>query len=254
MSDDYRTTDLSMRLFIHQGYINGVWTRTVDARDLHQQLAVSTQFTAWITRRIAEYQFGEGTDYFYSHLDKKRGRPQDIYALTLDMAKELCMVERTAIGHQVRQYFLACEQALSTSVIAQGMEKLMARIGALEASSLPSPRIVPPQHQLPPPTVPSDRIETRVEVSLQMARVWHLLRHSTGWLSNAEIGQQAAVKARTVRTYTRYWLGLGLVECQEVFPRHLYRLSPLAVRQQTRLWQQLDTCTAILLQRDAKGY
>ena len=101
--------------------------------------------------------------------------------------------------------------------------------------------------------MPPARTETRIEVSAQMARVWQLLRSSQDWLTNEEIAQEAQVSRSAARTYTRYWLGVGLVERHETFPRHIYRLAPDAERQYARLWQHLETCTAILLQRAKNG-
>jgi len=83
-----------------------------DARELHSVLGVDARFNDWVGRRIAEYGFVEGED-FYSDLSRSTGgRPSDEYTLTLDMAKELAMVERSKIGRKVRKYFIACEKEL----------------------------------------------------------------------------------------------------------------------------------------------
>ncbi|MER2551772.1 MAG: antA/AntB antirepressor family protein [Thauera sp.] len=59
--------------------------------------------------RIQEYDFAEGED-FSPVLGKGRGgRPSIDYFLTLDMAKELAMVERSAKGREARRYFIDCE-------------------------------------------------------------------------------------------------------------------------------------------------
>ena len=83
----------------------------VSARLLHEKLEVETQFNHWIERMI-EYGFEEKKD-FWSFLTKSTGgRPFKEYALTLDMAKEICMLQRSEIGKQFRQYFIKCEKAL----------------------------------------------------------------------------------------------------------------------------------------------
>jgi len=80
-----------------------------NARDLHKALQVETRFNDWVSRRIKEYGFIEGID-FYSILSKTlNGRAPTDYQLTLDMAKELAMVERTDIGRRVRHYFIKAE-------------------------------------------------------------------------------------------------------------------------------------------------
>jgi phage anti-repressor protein len=84
--------------------------QTVDGRALHTFLEVPTEFSKWIDRRIEEYEFEEDKD-FSSFLAKSTGgRPTKEYALTLDMGKELAMVERTPKGKQARQYFIECER------------------------------------------------------------------------------------------------------------------------------------------------
>ena len=89
----------------------------VSARDLHEFLEVKSKFADWIKNRIAKYDFSEGVDYtelegFSKNLEKG-GRPEFDYALTLDMAKELSMVERNEKGKQARQYFIECEKKLA---------------------------------------------------------------------------------------------------------------------------------------------
>jgi len=69
----------------------------IDARQLHAWLKVSTRFNDWIDRRIAEYGFEAEAD-FYSWLSKTGGRPRRDVLCTVDMAKELSMVERTERG------------------------------------------------------------------------------------------------------------------------------------------------------------
>ena len=98
--------------------------------------------------------------------------------------------------------------------------------------------------------LPPRQRTTRVEVSLHMAKVWQLLRSTEDeWYSNHELAARTGVSPRTVRSYTLYWGDCGLLERQEVFPRHLYRLAPTAERQQARIWQHLEICTALLIRR-----
>ena len=95
----------------------------VSARDLHEFLAVDTQFTHWFDR-MKEYGFSESTDYEVlakNDYNPKGGRPAVDYVLTIDMAKELCMIQRTQRGKQARQYFLQVESAWNSP------EKVMAR-------------------------------------------------------------------------------------------------------------------------------
>lgn len=98
--------------------ISGELIQTVNARDLHAFLEITTRFNDWINRRIAEYSFEENIDYIiaenlsYSNLSsaKSRQRMMKDYYIAIDMAKELSMVERNEKGKQARQYFIECER------------------------------------------------------------------------------------------------------------------------------------------------
>lgn len=90
--------------------------QTVDARALHVFLDVGKRFATWIKDHIEEYGFVERQDYVIFDLpklgnQKRRGgdRRSKEYALTLDMAKELAMVERNEKGRMARRYFIAAE-------------------------------------------------------------------------------------------------------------------------------------------------
>jgi anti-repressor protein len=95
--------------------IGGEKTNSVNARELHAFLEIGTAFKDWIARRITEYQFKDGQD-FCSFLSEtpNGGRPAKEYAITLDMAKELSMVERNAKGKEARQYFIECEKRVKS--------------------------------------------------------------------------------------------------------------------------------------------
>lgn len=95
----------------------------VDGRDLHDFLEVETPYRIWIQRMI-EYGFTENVDFIgfeqkstkpiKSFTGKKvkpqGGRPQTNHALTLDMAKELSMIQRTPKGKRAREYFIHMEK------------------------------------------------------------------------------------------------------------------------------------------------
>ena len=82
---------------------------TVSGRDLHEALEVKTAYKDWFPR-MCEYGFEEGKD-FSSFLSKSTGgRPSTDHQLTLDMAKEICMIQRTPIGKKCREYFIEVEK------------------------------------------------------------------------------------------------------------------------------------------------
>ncbi len=82
---------------------------TVSARELYDFLEVGTAYKDWFPR-MCEYGFEEGKD-FRSFLSKSTGgRPSHDAEITIDMAKELCMLQRNDKGKQARQYFLQLER------------------------------------------------------------------------------------------------------------------------------------------------
>lgn len=90
-------------------------SQTVDARKLHTFLKVGAIFANWMKDRIEQYGFLANKDfssYFPNGKEPQGGRPSTEYALTLDMAKQLAMVERNDMGKQARLYFIECEKQL----------------------------------------------------------------------------------------------------------------------------------------------
>lgn len=84
----------------------------VDARKLHAALESKQHFTDWIKSRVDNYGFVEGEEFFINlgKTSPQGGRPSTEYQISLDMAKELCMVENTEIGRLARKYFIECEK------------------------------------------------------------------------------------------------------------------------------------------------
>lgn len=97
--------------------VAGQAQQTVNARELHAFLESKQEFSNWIKNRIEDYGFLDGVD-FLTNLSKTQGRPRIDYFLSLDMAKELSMVERNEKGKRARQYFIDCEKRLSGSLNA----------------------------------------------------------------------------------------------------------------------------------------
>lgn len=90
--------------------------RAVNARELHQFLGVGKDFSSWIKERISKYGFIEDQDYssFTEIGEREVGATvRKEYALSLDMAKELSMVENNEKGRQARKYFIECEKVVS---------------------------------------------------------------------------------------------------------------------------------------------
>lgn len=93
---------------IHDNGNNG---KAIDARELHSFLGNKQRFNDWITYRINNYGFEAEIDFTEIPVKIGRGRPRREYILTIDMAKELAMVENNEKGRQARRYFIEVEKA-----------------------------------------------------------------------------------------------------------------------------------------------
>lgn len=108
---------------------------TVSGRELHEALEVTTRYNDWFSR-MCEYGFTKNKD-FYSILSKSTGgRPSTDHAITIPMAKELCMIQRTDIGRQFRQYFIAVEEAWNSPemIMQRALSIANERVKALQVS------------------------------------------------------------------------------------------------------------------------
>lgn len=139
--NDISGNDFAAIVPVIPGQIGGRESNIVSGTSLHKALGVETRMTDWIKRRISEYGFKEGTDYIIAETlrspnlssSKSRRQVSHEYLTTLNMAKELAMVERNEQGRTVRRYFIQCEEALQRSVpeiAAQYRRQLKARLSA----------------------------------------------------------------------------------------------------------------------------
>lgn len=83
----------------------------VDGRSLHAALGIGRDFSTWMKTRLAEAQMDQDEDYTVAEVREGSLRRIE-YSLTMDASKHIAMLERTALGHQVRRYFLECERSL----------------------------------------------------------------------------------------------------------------------------------------------
>lgn len=113
---------------IDQSNIENEQVQTVDARKLHGFLESKKQFADWIKNKIIDDDlFTEDQDYILLHQKVKQkgsgGHNRKDYALTIDTAKHLSMMERTAKGKQARQYFIECEKLARGVLPAIGSDR-----------------------------------------------------------------------------------------------------------------------------------
>ena len=92
---------------------------TVSGRELHEALNIETPYHKWFPR-MCEYGFSEEKDFWTKMSESTGGRPSTDHTLTLDMAKELCMIQRSEIGKRFREYFIEIEKAWNDPVLVMG--------------------------------------------------------------------------------------------------------------------------------------
>lgn len=105
---------------------------TVSARDLYEFLGVGSEYSHWF-KRMCEYGFNEGVDFSPFLTESSGGRPAQDAQLTIEMAKEICMLQRNEKGKQTRLYFIQLEKEWNSP------ERVMARalrFAELELASL----------------------------------------------------------------------------------------------------------------------
>jgi len=110
--------------------------QVVSARDLHEFLEIGTDFTNWC-KRMFEYGFQNNVDYVITKIGEPDNQavanpnPKVDYAITLDCAKEIAMIQRTDKGKQARQYFIECEKKLQEVSIPQTYAQALLEAGRL---------------------------------------------------------------------------------------------------------------------------
>ncbi len=117
---DSETPSLKEALPVVFKLIGDQQLQTVDLRKVHEWLEIPTPFNKWVKRRINDYGFVQDVDFIswtkMSNLESTTyGFDAVEYHASLDMAKELCMVERNDKGREARRYFLECEKIAQRS-------------------------------------------------------------------------------------------------------------------------------------------
>lgn len=114
---------------------------TISGRELHKALEINSNYTTWFNR-MCEYGFVEGEDFItcFPNLESENqhgGQNKIDHLLTIDTAKEICMLQRTEIGRTIRKYFIETEkqykQQSDSPALLQYVQSLESRIATLES-------------------------------------------------------------------------------------------------------------------------
>lgn len=105
---------------ITKNTINGAEINSVNAREIYDYLGLAKgQFSRWIKTAIEKYDFIQNEDFLSIDTDVEGVKD---YIVTLDMAKELCMVSNTEKGKEARKYFIELEKQGKTLINQQSQE------------------------------------------------------------------------------------------------------------------------------------
>jgi phage anti-repressor protein len=115
----YQNNPFNNAIEIFHGDRNDQEGEFCEARDLHGALGVGRDFSNWFKDRIEKYGFEQGADFSPILAKSLGGRPATNYLITLDMAKELSMIENNEIGRKIRRYFIEAEKAARAMLIEQ---------------------------------------------------------------------------------------------------------------------------------------
>lgn len=141
MTTQMQLATQSQLIPVFAGTISGRHTQVCKASDLHRFMEVATKFADWITSRIKRFGFVAGQDFELisekseikniasEKSEAKRGgdRRSKDYHLSLDMAKELSMVENNDKGREARRYFIGMEQQAIAALQSQIMTPVISR-------------------------------------------------------------------------------------------------------------------------------
>lgn len=108
---------------------------TVSGRELLEALEVETPYKKWFDR-MAEYGFSENLDFWTNLSESTGGRPSTDHQLTIPMAKELCMLQRTEKGKFWRQYFIGVEEKWNSpeAIMARALQLSNVKLKQLETT------------------------------------------------------------------------------------------------------------------------
>lgn len=106
---------------------------TISGRELHEALEVKTAYKDWFPR-MCEYGFAENIDFCSNLSESTGGRPSIDHQLSINMAKEICMLQRSEKGKQFRQYFIAVENQWNTpeAVMARALKFAQSQLDSIK--------------------------------------------------------------------------------------------------------------------------
>jgi len=96
----------------------------INAKEVHKKLKVKTKFYMWIGRRMQKYKFLAGVDFCTFLGQSSGGRPEKEWHITIDVAKQLCMVDESELGMKTRRAYIKLEEKVRDELSKQELKKL----------------------------------------------------------------------------------------------------------------------------------
>lgn len=155
---------------------------TVSARDLHDGLGIKTAFKDWFPR-MAEYGFEPEKDFSSKMSESTGGRPAIDYQISVDMAKQICMIQRSEKGKLYRQYFIDLEKAWNTpeQIFARALKMADQKIEKLKETNA---GLMEDVERMKPKEIFADAVSTS-QTSILIGDLAKLLRQN-----GVDIGQK----------------------------------------------------------------
>lgn len=151
----------------------------VSARELHEFLEVTERFQQWFDKRTAKYSFEENEDFtgvkIFTAVNNGAKQELQDYAITIEMAKELSMVQNNEKGKQARKYFIQCEKKLKEVANSQQslpmdyLSALKALVTSEEEKALMKPKVEYYENVLKPDTYIKFITSTAIAKDLNMS-------------------------------------------------------------------------------------
>lgn len=186
--------------------ISGEVVDTVNARDLWQFIESKQDFSKWIKLRIEQYGFTQGIDFIVPQncgASKSVGYAVDKieYFITIDMAKELSMVERNMQGKKARQYFIECEKQVGVQIADPQIAAMVMMLQNLDAIKQQQSE---QQKTLIQQSARMDKVEARTNAVLDGAGFYSVLGFASlhgirvDLKAAASYGRKAASESKTL--------------------------------------------------------
>lgn len=177
---------------------------TVSGRELHRLLEIQTPYRSWFPR-MCEYGFTEGVDYTpYNFVHPQNRQEITDHQLTIDMAKEICMIQRSDIGKRCRQYFLDIERKWNSPELTMARaltyanQKLLDATAQIQQLTVKNEQLTVANEEL---HIKNIQQEQQIDQLRPAADYTNKVLNSLGLLNVTQIAQDYGVSAKVLNQW-----------------------------------------------------